>query len=276
MKPLYPALVLCTLIPALLAQQAHRAFPDDNLGYPVLITVGTSVGSGFYFNAGTAIYLVTAAHVLYSVPGAANGPRTLNGSRIDLLSYSGDIADTVPNRVRVDTAALGEQNIVRHATADIAVVRLFDIAGAGALRTLAGVTVQQGARAGILSANREAVARLNDVVVGNDVFLFGYPLSLNLALQIDPERPLLSKGIIAGVNRFSHSIILECPSYPGNSGGSVVEVDTIDALTRRFRIIGVVDQLIPFADASRGFGAANSGYSVIIPMDPALDLMNVP
>lgn len=273
------ALLLTTFVLPLFAQQAIRALPDDNLGYPVLVTIGAgsagSTGSGFYFNTGTNIYLVTATHVLYRLPAVQNGPRTLYGQRMDLLSYSRDVADATSNRFQVDITALGEENILRHATADVTVVRLFEVGSAGTLRPLPGVRAQQLAAAGILSASREGVARLNEVLVGNDVFLFGYPLSLNLDLQIDPERPLLSKGIVAGINRFSHSIILSCPSYPGNSGGPVVEVDSVNLLNRQIRIIGVVDQLIPFADANRGFGAANSGYSVIVPMDFVLDLMNV-
>ena len=257
----------------LAAQQPLRSLPDNNLGYPVMINIGRSTGSGFFFNTGQEMYLVTATHVLYSLP-EANRPRTLLGQNIDLLSYSADIADTVQNRIRIDTTVLGEANILRHATADVTVVRMFNIIGT-ALRTLPGVTIQRSARAGILSAHVETVARFNQVLVGNDVFLFGYPLSLNLALQLDPERPLVSKGIVGGINRFSRSIILNCPSYPGNSGGPAVEVDPVDALNRSARIIGVVDQFIPFADATRGMGAANSGYSVIVPIDFALDLMNV-
>ena len=47
------------------AQNQTRAMPDDNLAYPVLITLKTGGGSGFYLNAKTAIYLVTAKHVLF-------------------------------------------------------------------------------------------------------------------------------------------------------------------------------------------------------------------
>src|SRR5271166_2532588 len=43
------------------------ALPDDNLGYPVLIKLNNgNTGSGFYLKSGTALYLVTAKHVLYN------------------------------------------------------------------------------------------------------------------------------------------------------------------------------------------------------------------
>src|ERR1700691_2639842 len=48
------------------ASVSARAIPDDNLAYPVLVTLGdNSSGSGFFLNDGNAVYLVTARHVLY-------------------------------------------------------------------------------------------------------------------------------------------------------------------------------------------------------------------
>lgn len=47
------------------AVKAIRALPDDNLAYPVLITLKNSTGSGFYVNTNTGMYLVTAKHVLF-------------------------------------------------------------------------------------------------------------------------------------------------------------------------------------------------------------------
>src|ERR1035437_6546772 len=46
---------------------AQRAIPDDNLAYPVLISVGNgSSGSGFFLNTNNAVYLVTSKHVLFN------------------------------------------------------------------------------------------------------------------------------------------------------------------------------------------------------------------
>ena len=46
-------------------QKVQRALPDDNLAYPVLVTFKNSQGSGFYLTTPSALYLVTATHVLY-------------------------------------------------------------------------------------------------------------------------------------------------------------------------------------------------------------------
>lgn len=272
-------LFVVSVLAPLYAQPGVRALPDDNLGYPVLISIGNSQGSGFYINTDDATYLVTATHVLYTVPTVANVPRQLYNPVFQLLSYSRDPTDLTPNIAVVDTNVLAAANIMRHAQVDVTVVRLFTRRAPDMIVPVAGVAVVQTSRGGILGSTRDTIARLNEVLVGNDVYLFGYPSSLALGqvAQINPRRPLLRKGIVAGINNDTNSIILDCPAYPGNSGGPVIEADQVDVLRRHFRIIGVVDQYVPYADGGRTFTInANSGYSVIIPMDFVLGLINVP
>jgi hypothetical protein len=60
------SLMLCLSTMFVYAQQSNRALPDDNLGYPVLISFDGGVfGSGFYLDTSSALYLVTAKHVLF-------------------------------------------------------------------------------------------------------------------------------------------------------------------------------------------------------------------
>jgi len=250
----------------------RRALPDDNLGYPALVIIGASTGSGFFLNTETATYLVTATHVLFNPPTGQ-----LFAPSFTLLSYSRDPTDRTPNRIAVNTVLLGTQNVIRHQTMDVTVVRLFNHNTEHRLMPLSGVTVQESARAGILGVGLDAITRFNDVLVGNEVVLFGYPTSLGLQVmpQIEQQRPLLRKGIVAGENIARHSITLDCPVYPGNSGGPVIEIDQNGPFARRYTMIGVVDQYVPYADGGRSFTImANSGYSVIIPMDFVLELVN--
>ena len=123
--------------------------------------------------------------------------------------------------------------------------------------------------------------KFNQVLVGNDVLLFGYPVSLALERnpKIDFSRPLLRRGIVAGEDVPANSIILDCPSYQGDSGGPVIEVD-VTGFERRLWLIGVMNSFVPFKDVlkSERFGyenitVENSGYSVITPMDYVLELM---
>jgi len=122
-----------------------------------------------------------------------------------------------------------------------------------------------------------------DVLVGNEAFVFGYPTSIGLKEipQINYIRPLLRKGTIAGKNDKMKTIILDCPTYYGNSGGPVVEVERIGAFNTQFRVIGLISQFVPFAEiwinATQKYSykqLSNSGYTIVIPIDFVIELIN--
>ncbi len=146
-----------------------------------------------------------------------------------------------------------------------------------------GITVSERTSTGVLSADvSNSVKTFDKVLIGNDTLMFGYPVSLALVpnAKIDFSRPLLGRGIVAGEDLPQHSIILDCPSYQGDSGAAVVEVDAVSPFQRSFYIIGVMSSFVPFADTWKNehFGYSNttlenSGYSVIVPMDYVLELM---
>jgi Trypsin-like peptidase domain len=264
---------------------AQRAIPADNLAYPVLITLRNgSVGSGFYLQNGKAVYLVTAKHVLFDL-----ATQKLLDVTADLISYSKDPADPTRNLLTLDLSALQNDGNVRpHPSEDVAVVKVFTLgsmttgpggAQTGPISSVHGVTEKERSNGGVLSVGADTVRPFDQVLTGNDVMVFGYPTSLGLQQlpKLDVQRPLLRKGIVAGTNRGKRSIILDCPSYFGNSGGPVLEVDR-EALTATFRVIGVISQYVPFVDTgvSRTFVmqmASNSGYSIATPMDFVLELV---
>lgn len=267
-------LVLALRSAPLAPSQTSRSLPDDNLAYPVLIKLSNGdSGSGFFFKSNTAVYLVTAKHVLFD-------PNTqqLRDTRMEIVSYSKDLSEATPNITAVDLATLAKENVVPHPSQDVAVVRLFSIITMGTeekFADLPGVKTELVSKAGLLCVGFESVKRLNQVLVGNDVIVFGYPTSLGLknVPQIDSQRPLLRKGLVAGVDMRRRSIVLDCPSYPGNSGGPVVEADP-EGFSKRFLIIGVISQYVPYADGGKSFALmANSGYSIAVPVDFVLELV---
>jgi hypothetical protein len=76
---------------------AQRAIPDDNLAYPILITLGdNSSGSGFFLSSAGAVYLVTAKHVLFKdrpkqeVDAKNPDLQELRSAKATLLCYSKD------------------------------------------------------------------------------------------------------------------------------------------------------------------------------------------
>lgn len=295
---------------ALRTATAQRNIPDDNLAYPVLITLGNgSFGSGFFLDTSDCVYLVTAKHVLFD----AQTQRLIDPHAL-LRSYSKDLSDQTPNLFSVDLASLQAAGDVKlHPTQDVVVVKLFDVVAVppqaapssqqvapappqiqtGSAQSLTvsrtvhsrpGVQILSIAASGIAGADPKIVKRFDQVLVGNEAMVFGYPNSLGLQQlpQLDPNRPLLRKGIVAGTNAARKSIILDCPVYFGNSGGIVLQIER-GAFQTNFYVIGVVDQYVPFVQSAGIQGQTlaigmqletNSGYSVVVPMDFVMELVD--
>jgi Trypsin-like peptidase domain len=276
MKLLFTAFAFLLICIPALPQQDHRALPEDNLSYPVLITLGNGAsGSGFYVNTPSAMFLVTAKHVLFD-----ENTGNLLDTKFELLSYSKDLSDNTPNKFSVDANGLRDNKIVKHPSQDIAILKIASVSSEGGLAVMsipAGITPESSSRnRTVQGVAFEGIKKLDQVLVGNQVVLLGYPRSLALQSmpEIDPLRPLLRKGIVAGVNSSTHSIILDCPAYFGNSGGPVIEVDPTGFSASTYKIIGVVTKFVPYLDGGRTFQImANSGYSVAIPMDYVLELI---
>jgi len=122
----------------------------------------------------------------------------------------------------------------------------------------------------------------DDVLTGNDVYLFGYPVSVGIKQmpQIEHNRPLLRKGVVAGKNRKNETLILDCPTYYGNSGGPVAQAEPLGSGNTEFRIIGIVREFVPFQETwvnathkLSHWEISNSGYSVVVPADRIVDLV---
>ena len=146
---------------------------------------------------------------------------------------------------------------------------------------LPGVVARQYAKNGILGVALSGVAGFDKVLVGTEVLVFGYPSSLALAQigQLDHNRPLLRKGLVAGTNPAKRSLVLDCPVYFGNSGGPVLQLTHKGLGGTELRIIGVVNQYVPFIQAggTQTFAMqinSNSGYSIATPMDFVLELID--
>jgi hypothetical protein len=275
---------------------AQRAIPDDNLAYPVLVNltdcsnnITTSKGSGFFLSTGTAVYLVTARHVLFNEPVPPTQTRSLLCKKAELLSYSKDPKDKQPNHLEVDLQSLNDAGRVKaHATHDVAVAQIGTVTktvqaeNSGLAGTfLPGIRAIQMSPSGLLSAGVADVKKLNEVLTADDIYVFGYPSSIGIqqAPQIDYNSPLIRKGIIAGVNDAKRTIILDCLTFHGNSGGPVLEA-TRQAFNSKFNIIGVISQYVPvtetWVNATQNYAnlqVYNSGYSIAEPMDVVLELI---
>jgi hypothetical protein len=267
--------------------QARRMIPDDNLAYPVLIILKTKggstlgFGSGVYFGTANAEYLVTAKHVIASgLPDEKTHQAETPDLVLQLVSYSNDLPTPQRILLTVDFKMLQDRGDVRaHKARDVAVVKLGALKEAKdhSLETFfsPGVTKVEFADSGLVSAGMVTVRKFDQVLIGNDAILYGYPVSLGLpdTQQFDPLRPLLRRAFVAGKDPQKHSLIIDGPVYRGNSGGPVFEIDPESDGTY-FHLIGIMTEFIPLTEKGPDFMMLlNSGYSVAEPIDYALELM---
>lgn len=125
------------------------------------------------------------------------------------------------------------------------------------------------------------IASFDETILGNDIFVFGYPkvLGLNGTDQFDFNQPILRKGAVASKYYKNKTIIIDCPSFGGNSGGPVVEVFN-ESFVPEFKLIGIVVSFIPYAEIwtnarynIKNMELVNSGYSVIEPIEKVYSLI---
>ena len=254
-----------------------RDIPDNNLAYPIFIKIDTgSTGSGFFLNTGDKLYLVTAKHVLLD---DKNVPK---GKVAEIDCQTGDINDDSFERLQIDFSSA---NIMAHASSDVAAIHVADIKentgkGNWIINYLNGVKQIIKAKSDTISVvAKTSTKKIKNVLISNNVFLYGYPTSLGLrkSPQFDFSKPLLRKGIVANIYLPQGTIILDCPAFPGNSGGPVVEVER-EGNTSHHKVIGVVSQFIPFVqdwvNKSNGLvntEFTNSGYSVAVSIDKVFE-----
>jgi hypothetical protein len=263
---------------------AKRAIPSNNLAYPVLIAIsGNSTATAFYLRNDINLYLVTAKHVLFTEPKC-----TLKGNKAICLSYPEDIKDEDQIVLTVDLNSCNSQELIKyHHTHDVVIVHIGTIVKTNddssvSIKFNEGVARLKPKNSNIVVASVEGIKAFNDVLISNDVFIFGYPTSIGIknAPQFEYLRPLLRKGIIAGKNLKKETIILDCPAYYGNSGGPVIEVDHVGITGKKYLLIGVLSQFIPYTETWENktnkltrLEVSNSGYSVVTPIDKVLELI---
>ena len=286
MTGLYLCLGLLWQVPA-----HSNDIPEDYTRYPVMVSLDTgSSASGFYFHDEQGdIYFATAGHVLFE-RSQDKLAQKLRGMHALLLSYPEENSSH-PIFMELDLMKLLQAGEIRvHPREDAVVVRMGTTQQAGTeqkIILMPGVSRKtpggQPASGTLLGANARMIKKFADVAVGNEIFLFGYPTSLGIENypQIDYTRPLLRKGVVSGKNDDKKTLILDCTTHYGNSGGPVIAVEQSSLTQTRFWIIGMVVEYIPLKSTDY-YGRErrvkigrieNSGYSVVLPMDVILELV---
>lgn len=267
-----------------------RYLPDDNLSYPILIILDNgSAGSGFLLNyKNTSAYIITARHVLYdNTKKKDSDPDVfqLKTNKFRLLTYVHEINNLTPKIYEVDLKQAASTDILFSDKYDVAIIKIGTLTkqpntSQMSLSLTKSIKLIQDSPGSLVTVHDSKFKKFEDVLVSNEIFLFGYPVSLGQ--NIEPNRPLLRKGIVAGKNMSNRTIILDCPVYQGNSGGLVIQVEEANGV-RNFYPIGIVSAFVPFIEVfqSLHFGYKNqsfenSGYSIVTPIDVILDLISTP
>lgn len=258
--------------------QAGGPISDDPIVFSALISLSNgSSGSGFYINDNKYLYFVTANHVLYK---KINNTISLQDNNATILSYSRN------KHLKITT--IGQLNILDNTNniktiinKDIAIIRLASL-DANKIMVRKGVLINNPDNAILTSTHLTSLKQYDNVSIGSDIYIFGFPTSIGIQQfpQIEYEKPLLRKGILAGKNDISKKIILDCFVYWGNSGGPVLDAEEVSIGGRKYNIIGVITQFVPLVNKwediqkQSKLEVTNSGYSIAEPVDEIINIIN--
>ena len=180
--------------------------------------------SGIIVGDSSYLYLVTARHCFFN---EANKKLTLVDSLAFLVYYVNDPFGGKSDTLFVNLSnALRQKDLLFDPANDIAVLTLAKITGYTNSDnqifeyTSSTTKLSKFAPDGV---SLKLCLDFKNVDVGDDCTIIGYPSSLqiNSVNDYDFQRPLLRKGAIAGKDKTKGTIIVDCPSYKGNSGGPV-------------------------------------------------------
>lgn len=208
----------------------------EHLSSVVSIKLGTgATGTGFILYDESWVYLVTAAHVLFDKDKDA-----LYSDTVEIHQPVGKIRDGQSMITRLELDKLKyNYNLAQ----DYFVVRFAKIiSGVQIVEFLDGVDVVKHDANGVAIA-LDRICMLQDVQLGEEVMIVGYPSSVGLKQdpQFDYNVPLLQRGIVSNIYDRQKTIILDSSVYPGNSG-SLVLVTRDDVV----KAIGMVLRYIPY------------------------------
>lgn len=261
------------------------SFNEDIINKTVLIEFDNgNSGSGFLFQDSFDIFLVTARHVVLNEVLNDKGKvidyklQSQNGT---IKFYARESDKSEVNEMKCDfLKAYQSGNLKYSLTDDVLMVRLAKVKSDEYFHTeYLDFIFRQGKSTRINTYLPGAIGFFDDTQLGNDIFIFGYPKSLGLNKddRYDFNRPLLRKGTLAGRNVESKTIIIDCPSFGGNSGGPVIEITN----KGKIKLIGIVVSFLPYTEywinptyKIRNIEIDNSGYSVVEPIDKIIDLLN--
>ncbi len=256
-----------------------------------LIKIGNSIGSGCFYQDSQYLYLITAKHVLYDNKGI------LKGKDGYLISYPYNAMNDQADTLIINFETLhNTRNLFGSSSSDIAVGKIAKINdlkdNKATLSYIHGIKKVDIKGSWIRSFQKNQYDFFSALDLGDDIYVLGFPSAIGIenTKQYDFKRPLLRKGIISGLSPKYKTFLIDCHVYGGNSGGPViVKRDLFDfsqkgriVRIQELKLIGIVAEFVPFKEVWENknyqitnIEVDNSGYAVIIPLDPAFELIKV-
>jgi hypothetical protein len=268
---------------------ASRAIPDDLIVHPVLVTLmegSSATGSGLYFRDDfQGVYFISACHVFMEKD--KNNNIVNRSKKAILLSYPKNLDWSQPAKIEIDLDVMMEKELIRYNSEDDTFAiqiskKILSVDDDHKINLNDGVKLIS--KGNILTVPEKNTKKYNEVLIGNDIFISGFPSSIGIKKipQIDYYKPLLRKGIVAGKYDKIKTIIIDCATFGGNSGGPVIEIENVDAFSQNIRVIGIISQFVPFVEEwinpqyrLKNIEFENSGYSVVVPIDKVIELIKL-
>lgn len=257
----------------------------------MFLEIGQTTGSGFMIiDSLNNVYLITARHILHAITPRGQFTTNFIDSVLNISYYSRDTEIDPLNTLMVNLYGLTQNNLIKWPQdgSDILVARIGSTVDSTSLIYYNQFVSKADTTARPINPiDYPYLWRFGDdlVNVGNEIYIVGFPTSLNLPPHYIFDRPLLRRGILAARYRSTNTLIIDCPSFPGNSGGPVFQTLEGPIYNNRrldgFLVIGIVVAVLPYHDLwqnvrYRGYvniDLANSGYSIVEPIQKALDLI---
>jgi Trypsin-like peptidase domain len=272
MRTLLTILILGFTIPS----HSQYSLNDNFLNKSVLLEFNNSSGSGFFLQNSQYLYLITAKHVVLKKEKAE-----WKESILTVKYYKDETFESSPSILIIDFSKLVRGVSKFSKEHDIFVMKIGKII----LHPTPGIkyfewVTKQGSRSIVHPFTISNSYTIKHVKLAADVFIFGYPKSLELKNinQYDFDRPLLRKGVVAGKNYKNNTIIIDCPSYAGNSGGPVVQILS----DKKPKLIGFVTGFIPHTEKwinlnyrIQNIEINNSGYTIVEPIQKVFDIISL-
>jgi hypothetical protein len=264
--------------------------PEAVLCTPVLLLTDIGQGSGVFMSDSVNQYFITARHNLFSQEVINTNSKTDTVYKFlpksgQFIFYPHNVIQDEQCVISIDLKGTFNENLIKFdRSQDIAVVLIGRNHFANDSMMLTEYTrfIQKNKGSYVHSIQTNMVRKYSEINIGADIYLFGYPGSIGLQQkpQFDYLRPLLRKGIIAGKFERNKTIIIDSPSYFGNSGGPVFEIIK-DNTGEYVAIFGLITEYIPYIEQweNKNNGAINvqtmnSGYSIVTPIEYALQIIN--